>query len=445
MKLSNSDMQIEKIVRDLFKVGSLEKIKQFKKKKEFELQVKEHELKQFILENYSILIKSIDKLSLIKDKSQELQEAFDKLSFTDDPIEFSLNNPQFIQDQPIIDFSTLLEDAWSSFDSLNETTFLKVIHLRKCSLPHQTCLIDALAIEMFESLIDNFMLSVDYSDTVLWDFYKKFTFASIILDADKITLVDSYRAATEDEFVNKLYLQTFEINDHRHLYILFSLLTLRALKFGYKFCNESSLLVNYGSFRRSINLINLLVTSINTSSSVLIDLTEYIQVIAGRSDLLPFPKVKMTINQLVEEVGKYLTELRNVPLGDVKELIKCIGGEQNNLFDVVFENSILPFLKSYLDNFSFPNSTIYNEICDLIESLNTSQSHKIIPLIIDFIKKKVDLQDVDFMQIFITEETKIEEIRSFVKGISSQFDLKVSQMLLSELNDYGSLLILVSC
>ena len=77
--MENYDVVLEKIVRDLFKSAPLVQIKKYKFTKENEIQVKEENLKNLILEKYPILLKSIFSLEQISANLSELQEIRHKL------------------------------------------------------------------------------------------------------------------------------------------------------------------------------------------------------------------------------------------------------------------------------------------------------------------------------------------------------------------------------
>jgi len=77
--MENYEVVLEKIVRDLFKSAPLVQIKKYKFTKENEIQVKEENLKNLILEKYPILLKSIFSLEQISSNLTELQDIRVKL------------------------------------------------------------------------------------------------------------------------------------------------------------------------------------------------------------------------------------------------------------------------------------------------------------------------------------------------------------------------------
>ncbi len=71
--MDNYDVIIERTVRDLFKGTALTQIKKFKLNKEKEIEKKDEELRNLILEKYPTLVSSISTLELINASLSDLQ------------------------------------------------------------------------------------------------------------------------------------------------------------------------------------------------------------------------------------------------------------------------------------------------------------------------------------------------------------------------------------
>ena len=191
--MDNYDVVIERTVRDLFKSSPLNQIKRFKINKEKDIIKKEEELRNLILEKYTLLIKSISSLEQISSNLNDLQEIRKKFEINIEKMEKNIDNKNVYkfnkslfmidsqENQNLNDTSSnedylrdQLDASWKYLNNKNYNSLLLCL-INICKKLENDFVLDPFMKENFEFVLIEFTecLMKDFISQKIWFSFKK--------------------------------------------------------------------------------------------------------------------------------------------------------------------------------------------------------------------------------------------------------------------------------